>query len=151
MIKLCRLLTTITACLILVTALAGCASVPDQDENSPQPASTASAKIPAGGISLADTGIQHGPEGFSVPEGLVVEEVIDQSNLVTLVMNEEQGAILYAYLIEHLATMGFVIEGQSADSIYFTTEGWEGAYTQANGVAGLTLRNNPGSFETPGG
>lgn len=149
MTRLCRLLAT-AACLVLLTFLAACTSAPDQSDISPGPANTASSKVPDGGVSLADAGIQHGPAGFSVPEGLAVEEIIDQSNVVTLVMNEEQGAILHAYLSEHLTTMGFVIKGQSADSIYFTAEGWEGAYTQANGVAGLTLRNNPGSFETPG-
>lgn len=138
----CRLIAVV---LMLGAATACSAAPPDE----PGPTTRASIVVPEGGVTLAEVGVRYGPDGFSVPRGLVVAQVIDQTNVVTMVMDAEQGGLLYDYLSEHLDEMGFVIEGQSPDSLYFTVEGWEGAYTQANGVAGLTLRADPGSFETP--
>ncbi|GAA2179119.1 hypothetical protein GCM10009785_04520 [Brooklawnia cerclae] len=140
------------ALIVLVGTLAGCGTASGAGSSSAPStsAAVASASLPAGGTLLADAGIEHGPDGFSVPTGLVTEQVIDQSNVVTLVVDEEQGAILEAYLRQNLTAMGFEITGDVTGSLLFAAPGWEGAYTSGGGVAGMTLRRDPGSFSSPG-
>lgn len=141
------------ALLIVAGALSGCGAAAGAGSSSGSPAPVApvaSASLPAGGALLTDAGITHGPAGFSVPAGLVVDKVIDQSNVVTLIMDDTQGARLEAYLRANLAAMGFQITGDVPGSLLFAAPGWEGAYTSGGGIAGLTLRLNPGSFSSPG-
>ncbi|MFT8395711.1 hypothetical protein [Propionibacterium sp.] len=91
-------------------------------------------------MSLASLGFLHAPENFSVPGGLYLQQTVDQSNVVTLVVPEEQGAELLNHLEATLPTEGFTITARSADSLIFSAPGWQGAFTMSDQVAGLTLR-----------
>ena len=134
----------LAAGLALVCILTGCAAEPI----APQP--TITPTVPDGGISLIDAGFEHGPVGFSVPRGLVVRHKVDQANVVTIVVDAHDGTAIESYLREHLDDMGFHVEGDVPGSLYFRSDGWEGAYTTGGDQAGLTLRKDPGSFESTG-
>lgn len=105
--------------------------------------------LPDGGIALSDLGIRNGPVGFSVPEDLHIFDLIDQLGVVTFVMTPEEGQHLMDYLLANLETMGFQIQGQATDALYFIAPEWEGACVLGTDQAGFTLRAHPGSFITP--
>lgn len=126
----------------------------DQSEPSAPASSLRPGPVPDDGVQLSDSGIRNGPAGFSVPKGLVVQQVIDQENVVTLLMDDAQGQLLADYLVEHLDQMGFNVTGRdpasgTPASLVFVAPGWEGAFTTGGATAGLTLRRNPGGFSTP--
>lgn len=96
--------------------------------------------MPAEGVALASLGFVNGPAGFSVPTGVAITERVDQPNVVTLVMTAPAGEAIASYLRKHLPSMGFTVTGDANASLTFGDGAWDGAFTSANGVSGLTLR-----------
>ena len=129
----------------LLLALTACSSGEAASWSSPAAASSTArqqvtTEAGAGGVRLSELGFRHGPDDFRVPDGLVLTGRVDQDNVVTLLMDQEQGRRVHDYLMTVLPGAGWTIEASSGDSIVFTTSGWEGAFTMTGEQAGLTLR-----------
>lgn len=125
--------------LVVASVLAsGCgAAAPEPSRPSAQPVSTA---VPSGGTSLRQLGFANGPAGFSIPAEVLVAERVDQPNVVTLVLKAPSSSRIAAYLRANLPAMGFEVVGDKDDSLVFRDATYDGAFTAANDVSGLTLR-----------
>ncbi len=137
--------------LVATGALAGCGAkgspaASSAPVSSGSPAAASSAPVPAGSSAAADAvtlralGIANGPEGFPVPEGLIVSEQVDNPNNVTLVIDSFQGESTYQFLRSRLPAAGYTISADANQSLVFSGKGWEGAFTVSEEVAALTLR-----------
>lgn len=131
---------------LLIAGLAGCSSS-QAGPGSATAASSGDATAAASGSgtaqpgqTLAGMGFRNGPRNFTVPDDLVLTDRVDQTNVVTLVMDGGQGHRVHDYLLAELPGQGWRIEASSEDSIVFSTDGWEGAFTTTDARAGLTLR-----------
>jgi hypothetical protein len=96
--------------------------------------------IPDGGQLLSGYSLENAPYGFTVPADLKPTIKIDQKNLVTLGLSPADGMLTHDYLMRHLNTMGFSVDGSSADSLIFHDAHWQGALTVTVETAALTLR-----------
>lgn len=139
-----RIARRVVAAIAIGLTLAGCA--PSQPL---EPAASVSYQLPEGGVPAKQAGIENAPEGFSLPEGLAISDLVDQPNVVTFVTDVENAQKLEQYLINNLNKMGFTITGQAPGSLVFECEGWQGAFTTSDEIAGFTLRKNPGAVHTP--
>lgn len=133
----------ICAALTAAVALAGCSAAVPPDSPTPS-AAPAAASAPADGVLLSDLGFRHAPEGFSVPTGLAIAERVDAANNVTLVFETTEGGSVAAYFREHLPAMGFEITADSEGSLLFTNGVHEGAFTDSDELAAVSLRTDRG-------
>lgn len=125
-------------------ALGGCAS-----SQPPPPAPSISYQLPGDGVLANHVGIENAPDGFSLPRGLVISDLVDQPNVITFITDKENASVLESYLIGNLDKMGFSITGQAPGSLVFEREGWQGAFTTSDEIAGFALRKNPGVVHSP--
>ncbi|WP_036925399.1 hypothetical protein [Acidipropionibacterium thoenii] len=131
--------------LVATGALAGCGA-PGSPVSSGSSTAASSAPVPAGSSAAADAvtlralGIANGPDGFPVPEGLIVSEQVDNPNNVTLVIDSFQGESTYQFLRRRLPAAGYTIGDDANQSLVFSGKGWQGAFTVSQEVAALTLR-----------
>ena len=127
---------------VLAAGLSGCSPRPSPagagSSSGAQAPTSPDADLP--GVALTELGFRNGPEGFTVPAGLVLSERVDQTDVVTLITDGSQGRRVHDYLMAALPSMGWTIEGSSGDSIVFSGGGWQGAFTMTDEQAGLTLR-----------
>lgn len=137
--------TAAAVVLVAVGALAGCGA-PGSPVGSGSPTAASSAPVPAGSsaaagaVTLRALGIANGPDGFPVPEGLIVSEHVDNPNNVTLVIDAFQGESTYQFLRSRLPAAGYSISADANQSLVFSGKGWQGAFTVSGEVAALTLR-----------
>lgn len=123
--------------------LGGCgAGVP---ESVPEPTPSSSVAPPTAPVgparSLRDLGLRYGPvDEVTLPVGVQVLERIDQPNVVTLVIEADEGEAAAAHLAATLPQAGFTVTASVPGSLTFTGLGWDGAFTTSPEVAGLTLR-----------
>lgn len=139
-----RIARRVVTAIALGLAFAGCSS-PQPVE----PAASFSFQLPSDGVLAEQAGIENAPDGFSLPKGLTVSDLVDQPNVVTFITDVENAQKLEQYLINNLDKMGFTITGQAPGSLVFERDGWQGAFTTSDEIAGFTLRKNPGSVHTP--
>lgn len=133
-----RRLVLVALVLAPLGALASCSGAAPERNNP-----TASRAVPSGGQRLADLGIKHGPEGFSLPTGPAPIRVIDQPNVVTLLYSATDSRTLQGYLEDHQDALGMSEVRSTPGSMTFTLVGWEGGFTTSTEYAGLTLRRKP--------
>lgn len=126
-----------------VVLLVGC-SAAGSTETAPTPSATPTASVggtPQPGRTLADLGFRHGPvQEVSLPIGTQIEQAVDQENMVTLVLPGDEGDAVAAHLLATLPGQGWRITGSSTGNLTFTGHGWDGAFTTAPKLSGLTLR-----------
>lgn len=138
-VKTYRRRMAVAAVLVGAAGLGACSAA--QPAPTPAPSSSAAeASTPADGVTLRDLGFRNAPEGFSVPKGLSVEQVVDQPNVVTIVSSGPVAHEIAPYLRANLAGMGFTLTGDAEGSLVFHDSVWDGALTSANELVGLTLR-----------
>lgn len=133
-----HLRTRLTAVVIAVLSLAGCAGESSKPAESPAP--QPSVAVPADGIKLTDRGYKNGPPSFSLPADAAVIDRVDQPNVTTMVFSDRDAARVLQYLRKNLVGMGFRIDADRNDSIIFSNSQYRGAFTSAGGIAGLTIR-----------
>lgn len=102
-----------------------------------QPASTP--EPPEGGKLL---NYEFAPAGLSVPADALIVEEIDQINNITVVFSAPTGAELAAYYREALPELGFTIETDANNSLVFSDDQWDGAFTASGAYSALTLRTD---------
>ncbi len=129
----------------LVIMLAGCGSAPNGPRPTPSdsgPATpTASASIPADGVSLKELGFQHGPtDRLSLPRGFSLATSADQPDAVTLVISRPTAAELADYLRRTLPPAGFKIDSDLGETFTFSGFGWTGSFTGSGSSSALVLR-----------
>lgn len=96
--------------------------------------------MPSGAKTLRQLGINNGPADFSLPADISISGVVDRSSVVTLIIAAPEATTIASYLRSHLPQMGFTITGDADTSLVFHNQHYNGAFTSANGVNGLTLR-----------
>lgn len=128
--------------LLLVAVLAGCSALPGDGGATPSPVGSASVSAPADALSLRDLGFSNGPGDIWLPQQVVVVERVDLENNVTLVISEPSGAELAQWLRVHLLASGYEITADGQDSLLFSKESWQGAFTVTGGHSALSLRTD---------
>jgi len=96
--------------------------------------------LPTGGVFLADLSFSQAPDGFSIPKQALIISRANYPELIVVTFPGSDGPLVHGYLRDHLASMGFLITAQSADSILMESPAWQGAFTMTPDRAGLTLR-----------
>jgi hypothetical protein len=129
----------------LMIMLAGCGAAPNGPRPSPTasgPATpTASASIPADGVTLAELGFEHGPtDRLSLPRGLSLTTSADQPDAVTLVIGRPTAEEVAGYLRRTLPPAGFTIDTDLGQTLTFSGFGWSGSFTGAGSSSALVLR-----------
>lgn len=126
----------------LALVVGGCsAGQPGAGSGSSAPVtSPGTGSAPGGGQWLRERGLDHGPAGFALPAGLVVQRTIDQPNVVTLVFAPDQTASVQRYLLDNAPALGLADVRSVEGSMTFSVAGWDGGLTSADDIAGLTLR-----------
>lgn len=132
-----RALALAATAVVASLALAGCSGAAPATQDSTPP--VVSSAVPPGGQPLGQLGIEHGPF-LTLPVGIRPTRTIDQPNVVTILVSTADGAKVIAHLKANLAKQGWTVTAESDDSLIFTTQGWEGAFTMSDDLAGLTLR-----------
>lgn len=139
----------LVAASVAAVLLVGCA--PSQDSSAttssviPSVTTTSTATPAAGAVSLAGLGLEHGPAGFLLPEGITVVDQVDHVNNVTLLLEPDDAPVVLAFLRTHLHGSGFRITADGNGSMTFVsdradTAGWSGALASSQNLTGLTLR-----------
>lgn len=100
----------------------------------------ASVPVPEGAVRLARLGVQNGPGQLTLPRTVQIGHLVDQPNLVTLVIDPVDGALVQEHLSVQVPLEGGTITAGSPDALVFVIEGWEGAYTFNEQQAALALR-----------
>ncbi|MHA6524302.1 lipoprotein [Tessaracoccus sp. G1721] len=134
----------ITLALVALLAVAGCSSAPDP---TPAPSVTVSAptEAPADGVLLSDLGFLNAPPGFSIPRGADIEQEVDSTNNVTVVLTAPAGDEVAAYLRRNLPAMGFKITADANGSMLFESAVHDGAFTVTGDLSALSLRTDRSS------
>lgn len=130
--------------LVLLLAPSGCAA--QQAERGP--VSTVSIQSLPDGTTLRQLGFSNGPTNLVLPNGVKLEAVVDQPNVVTLFFTPENGKSYGPWLSEHVEQMGFTIDTLANGQLLFHDDQWRGAFTtplagEKATLAGLTLRKQP--------
>lgn len=124
--------------------LAGCGAAPDGPRptgGTSTPAPTASASIPADGVTLAELGFQNGPtDRVSLPRDVLFATSADQPNAVTLVIDRPSGEAVADYLRRSLPAAGFTIGSDLGTTLTFSGFGWAGSFTGSTDGSALVLR-----------
>lgn len=137
-----RALGLVAAVLLGGAPLSACSHAADTATPAPSSASATPGPADVTTVPLTVYGITDGPPEFRLPAGLVVLDVLDQPNVVTLVMGPDAGPTLAAWLRQHLASFGYRVDAASRDSVVFSGRVWSGAFTSDRRLSGLTLRRN---------
>lgn len=134
---------------VVMLAVAGgataCGAAPTPVRQPPTTRPATARPVPAGGVTLAQLGFAHGPRDFSLPEGVRVVQRVDQSNVVTLVMDRPSGPELARWLRERAREEGVAIRADAGDALVYDVGvapgagGWSVAFTGGE-PSGLTLR-----------
>ena len=103
-----RIARRVVTAIALGLAFAGCSS-PQPVE----PAASFSFQLPSDGVLAEQAGIENAPDGFSLPQGLTVSDLVDQPNVVTFITDVENAQKLEQYLINNLDKMWFTITVQA--------------------------------------
>lgn len=139
-----KVATVLAVCLLL----AGCSSA-SQASAPASPSSGATTGVaavpavaPEGGVLLSELGFVHAPAGFSVPSAVVLVDLVDQVNNITIVARQPDGAAFAQYLRDNLAGMGYEIVADNDDSLLFEAQGWVGGFTVTGDLSALSLRTD---------
>ena len=130
------------ACTLAVGVLIGCGAAPQGLKPAPTPSPTAEPTRPGGGVSLAELGFRNGPADIWLPEQVLIVERVDLANNVTVVMASPSGEELARWLREELPGAGYEITADGADSLLFSKEPWQGAFTVTGEYSALSLRTD---------
>lgn len=84
--------------------------------------------------------MRNGPRGFSLPADVVATRTIDQPNVVTFVFTAHDGPTVFDYLEANQRALGLTDVVAQNGSMTFRVDGWEGGFTTADQISGLTLR-----------
>lgn len=130
----------VVAAALLVGLASACSAAPP-------PAPPATANVPArtpvaGGVTLRELGLANGPQDFALPRGVRVVARVDQSNVVTLVMDEPDGPTLAAWVGEQARSGGWRVVAADRDAVVFDGQSWSAAFTGGDPSA-LTFRRTP--------
>lgn len=125
---------------LAAVALTGCVAAEPTMSPASQPAVAPS--VPPDGMALSERGFQYAPAGLSVPRGAMIVEEIDQVNNVTVVFTAPTGAELAAYYRRTLPELGFTITADDNNSLLFSDDQWQGAFTASGAYSALTLRTD---------
>jgi len=75
-----------------------------------------------------------------VPAAVKPESGFNNPDVINVIYAGADGAVVHAYLVQHLPDMGFTVSAQSDDSILWHNDDWDGAFTMTAQQAGLTMR-----------
>lgn len=130
------------AWLLGVVVVSGCGAAPASEGPTTRPSGSTAPSTAAQppGLTLAEAGYVHAPEGFSIPGEVSITRRVDQPTVVTALFSAEDGAVVLDHLTRHLPAMGFSIDSQGGDSLLFSNDHWDGAFTLSPEISGLTLR-----------
>jgi len=128
------------AILAVAVFVSGGCSASTNYPGSPPPATSVAPVLPPGGVFLTDLGFTEAPPEFSVPASVKMQSGYNIPELINVLFAGADGPVVYAYLVANLPGMGYTITGQSADSIVWHNDDWDGAFTMTPAQAGLTLR-----------
>ncbi|MDO5498625.1 MAG: hypothetical protein Q4F67_02975 [Propionibacteriaceae bacterium] len=102
------------------------------------------APVPAGGVSLAQLGFQHGPaSALTLPAEVRIGLRVDQPNMVTMTFVAPEGPVIGDWLRTHVGEGGFRVTADAAGGLVFEGYAWEGAFTVGEQGSALTLRREP--------
>ncbi len=121
-------------------AVVGCGAVPPEPTQPALGPSAVATAAPEGGVLLSSLGYSFAPVGFSVPEGAVITERVDQNNTVVAVLTAPSGVEVASYLRETLPDQGWEITADDNDSLLFERGQEYGAFTVTGEYAALSLR-----------
>lgn len=133
----------VAATVILLGGGAGCAAAERPDDPTPTAQSTATARVPADGVTLRSLGYLNGPAAqFSLPRTAVLQAAVDQTNNVTAVLTAPQPADVADYLRRALPATGFTVTADrpDADTLTFVGHGWSGSFTADGATSAVLLR-----------
>lgn len=127
--------------------LSGCAN--SQDLGQSGTANSTQAVLPAGGKYLTDYGFKNGPAGFSLPDGLMLQNTVDNKKTVSLMVKgmeqQDQNTLVKTtkYLHDNLASMGFETQNESESAIVFHSNAFKGAWVcSGNDYCSLSIRKS---------
>ena len=121
-------------------ALIGCSDSAPEPTQSAATTSVAAVPAPEGGVLLSSLGYTFAPVGFSVPEGSVITERVDQANTVVAVFTAPSGLDVASYLRENVPDQGWNITADGNNSLLFERGDEFGAFTVTGAYAALSLR-----------
>lgn len=128
--------------LALITLLPAC-SAPVRPEPPSAAPPSATVRVPAGGVRLADLGFRNGPvDAFTLPRGAVVGTRVDEPNGVVVVLSSPSGSEIADYLRRELPGTGFTVtaDSEAAASLTFTGYGWQGSFTGSGSSSAVVLQ-----------
>lgn len=133
--------------LLLLPLLAACGGTASGATPSPSASATTPQAVLAGvpgGRTLADFGYLNGPGSLiGLPAFVEITTRVDQPNVITALGQPGDAGAVAAYLRASLPSAGWTITGESPEGLTFTRPGWQGAFTVAPKIWGLTLRAQP--------
>lgn len=118
----------------------GCASAAPEMQTEGPSTMVTTPSLPPDGVYLASFGFTNAPPGFSVPASVKPLHGYNIPELIDVIYDGADGAIVHDYLLAHLGAMGYTITSSSADSIVWENDQWQGAFTMTSQRAGFTLR-----------
>lgn len=130
-------------CLAAGCSTAGTGAPASASNPATSPTSTATTPAPVTGKSLAELGIQHGPELLLLPGDTVVERVVDQQNVVTVFFRTPAPAAALEHFRRAIPAAGMHIDADGGGSLVFSGPSWGGGLTSSDGQTAITLRRNP--------
>lgn len=143
--RLRRCLAVVAATGLLLTG-AGCSASQRGGQSPPSSVrpTPATPSIPAGGVTLAGLGVQHGPiDALSLPRSVRIGTRVDQPTAVTLVLTAPSAGTVADYLVDALPAGGFTIEERAGTdetrTLTFAGHGWAGSFTGSGAESALTL------------
>ncbi|GAB3714540.1 hypothetical protein [Mariniluteicoccus flavus] len=144
-----RVSSLVAAVVVAVTATScGAAGEPPAlPTASPGPTRSPAPTPAQGGATLAQLGFANGPRDFALPAAVRVDQRVDQSNVVTLVMTAPAGAELARWVREQAYAGGWTVTADGGDAVVFHRAetqgpGWNAAFTGGD-PSGLTFRRQP--------
>lgn len=130
------------ALLLAALLLAGCGAA--QANVSAPPAPASKAPVPPGARTLAELGYANGPANLlSLPAAVRIVTRVDQPNVLTVLGDPLDAESVATHLRANLEGEGWTVTADGGDGILFSRPGWQGAFTVAPKLWGLTLRAKP--------
>lgn len=128
---------------VALVAVGGCAAspLPAPTPSVSQTTAAPTPTLPPGGIFLTDLKFTNAPAGFSIPARTQPMHGYNIPDIIDVIFTGSDGPIVHDYLVANLASMGYTITAMSSDSIVWSNDSWDGAFTMTADRAGLTLRH----------
>lgn len=125
----------------VMAGVVGCSAAPPPSASTATSEPTAAPNEQDGGVTLDTLGWNNGPAAqVSLPEKVQISQRVDQSNVITAVLDAPDGPTTAQWLARTLPEGGFTVTDHSERAVLFTGHGWDGSFTSNPEVSAITLR-----------